>query len=220
VKEAHVLPADGTAPASGTASPAGTVPSDGLPPGGRPMRADARRNRGRLIEVARAAFTEHGPETPLDDIAKRAGVGPGTLHRHFPTRDSLLAAVYLNDVEALSAQADRLLDSDLAPDEALAAWLAIHLDYLKTRRGMSAAVKAMFCVDAPMMEHCRGALRGAVGRLMDPARRAGLIRADIEPADVLRLTHGVAMACESAPDDAERLLGYVIDGLRPPAARE
>jgi AcrR family transcriptional regulator len=179
------------------------------------MRADARRNRGRLIVAAREAFTEHGSEAPLDDIAKRAGVGPGTLYRHFPTRESLLAAVYLDDIEALSAQADRLLGSDLPPDQALAAWLLVQLDYVKEKRGLGAAVKAMLGMHAPTMTYCRDTLRGALARLMDPARRAGLIRADIKPADVLRLTHGVAMACESAPDDAERLLGYVIDGLRP-----
>ncbi|GIH17497.1 TetR family transcriptional regulator [Rugosimonospora africana] len=187
-------------------------------PGGRPMRADARRNRGRLIVAARQAFTEHGPEASLDEIAKRAGVGPGTLYRHFPTRESLLAAVYLDDIEALSAQADRLLDSDLSPSEALSAFLLIQLDYVKVKRGLGAAVKAMLGMDAPTMTYCRDTLRGALGRLMDPARQAGLIRADVEPADVLRLTHGVAMACESAPDDGERLLGYVIDGLRPPPA--
>jgi AcrR family transcriptional regulator len=215
VKEAHVLPADGTAPASGTAPPAGTVPSDGLSPGGRPMRADARRNRGRLIVAAREAFTEHGSEAPLDDIAKRAGVGPGTLYRHFPTRESLLAAVYLDEIEALSAQADRLLGSDLPPDEALAAWLLVQLDYVRDKRGLGAAVKAMLGMHAPTMTYCRDTLRGAVGRLMEPAKRAGLIRAEVQPADLLRLTYGVAMACESAPDDAERLLGYVIAGLRP-----
>lgn len=184
-------------------------------PGGRPMRADARRNRGRLIAAARQAFTEHGPEASLDEIAKRAEVGPGTLYRHFPTRESLLAAVYLDDIEALSAQADRLLDSDLPPSEALSAFLRIQLDYVKVKRGLGAAVKAMLGMDAPTMTYCRDTLRGALGRLMDPAIEAGLIRADISPADVLRLTHGVAMACESAPDDGERLLGYVIDGLRP-----
>jgi AcrR family transcriptional regulator len=202
VKEVTVVPAEGMVPAA-------VLPAD------RPMRADARRNRGRLIAAAREAFTEHGAEAPLDDVAKRAGVGPGTLYRHFPTREALLAAVYLDDIEALAVQANRLIESGLPPDEALAAWLLLQLDYVKIKRGLGAAVKAMLGVDAPTMTYCRDVMRGALNRLMEPAKAAGTIRPDVEPADVLRLTHGVAMACESAPDDSVRLMGYVIDGLRP-----
>jgi AcrR family transcriptional regulator len=207
VKEVTVLPAEGMVPAAGML--AADLPAD------RPMRADARRNRGRLIAAAREAFTAHGAEAPLDDVAKRAGVGPGTLYRHFPTREALLAAVYLDDIEALSVQANRLIESGLPPDEALAAWLLLQLDYVKIKRGLGAAVKAMLGVNAPTMTYCRDVMRGALNRLMEPAKAAGTIRPDVEPADVLRLTHGVAMACESAPDDGVRLMGYVIDGLRP-----
>jgi AcrR family transcriptional regulator len=178
------------------------------------MRADARRNHGRLVIAAREAFTEHGAEAPLDEVARRAGVGAGTLYRHFPTREALLAAVYQDDIEALSAQADALSRSH-PPEEALAAWLRLQLDYIKYKRGLGAAVKAMLGLNSPTLTYCRDALRGALNRLLEPAKAAGAIRPEADPADVLRLVHGVAMACESSPDDAPRLLCYVIDGLRP-----
>ncbi|WP_345631139.1 TetR/AcrR family transcriptional regulator [Rugosimonospora acidiphila] len=196
------------------------VPSGVSLPVEKPMRADARRNHGRLIVAAREVFIEHGPEAPLDDIAKRAAVGPGTLYRHFPTRESLLVGVYQDDLETLSAQADKLAES-LPPEEALTAWLRLQLDYVKHRRGFSAAVKAIMGLEAPAMNYCRNLMRGSLIRLLEPAKAAGVIRAGVEAPDVLRLVHGVAMACESAPDDGERLLDYVIDGLRPrPAATD
>jgi AcrR family transcriptional regulator len=178
------------------------------------MRADARRNHVLLIGAAREAFTEHGAEAPLDDVARRAGVGAGTLYRHFPTREALLAGVYRADLESLSDQADQLAAS-LPPPEALTAWLRLQLDYVKTRRGLGAAVKAMLGVDSPTMTDCKDLMRGALNRLLGPAKEVGTVRPEVEAPDVLRLVHGVAMACESAPDDAYRLLDYVIDGLRP-----
>jgi AcrR family transcriptional regulator len=184
----------------------------------RHLRADARRNRERLVAVAREAFAEHGIEASLDDIARRAAVGPGTLYRHFPTREALLAEVYRGDVEALTAQADELAERYPA-GEALFAWLRLHLDYVKGKRGTGAAIKAMLAADSEMLEWCRETMRSAAGRLVARAQEAGAIRDDIGAVDVLKLVHGIGYASESAPDQADRLLAVVLDGLRPQRGR-
>jgi AcrR family transcriptional regulator len=180
------------------------------------MRADARRNHERLLAAAREVFTQHGADASLDEIARRATVGPGTLYRHFPTREALLAAVYRDDVDAIAAQADEMAKA-YPPQEALAAWLRLQLDYIKRKQGLGSAVKAMLGADSEMLALCRDTMRAALGRLLTRAQEAGAIRTDIEPADILRLVHGVGIASESAPEHADRLLSYVLDGLRPPA---
>jgi AcrR family transcriptional regulator len=181
----------------------------------RPMRADARRNRERLLDAARDAFSAHGSEASLDDIARRAGVGPGTLYRHFPTREALLAEVYRGDVDALSRQAYRLAE-ERPPEEALHAWLRLQMDYAKGKRGLGAAVKTMLGADSETLAWCKETMRAALRRLLTGAREVGAVRTDIEAADVLRLVHGVALASESAPEQADLLLSVVLDGLRPP----
>lgn len=181
-----------------------------------PKRADARRNRDRLIAAGREAFGEHGVQARLDDIARRAGVGPGTLYRHFPTREALLADVYRDEMEVRGKQAEELAAA-YPPDEALAAFLRLQLDSIKNMRGLGAAVKAILASDAETMAYCRDTLYGALRPLLSNAQEAGLVRTDVQPPDVLRLVHGVAMACESAPEQAGKLLSVVLDGLRPPA---
>ena len=178
------------------------------------MRADARRNSERLVAAARAAFTENGADAPLDDVARRAGVGPGTLYRHFPTRQALLAAVYRSDVERLSAEADDALRT-LAPPDALAAWLRHLMDYAKQKRGLGSAMKAMLADDAETSEYCRRTLYTASEAVLFAAREAGAVRPDVDAQDVMRLVHGLGTAVESAPELADRLLGIVLDGLRP-----
>jgi AcrR family transcriptional regulator len=178
------------------------------------MRADARRNYGRLVDAAREAFTEHGTEAHLDDIARRAAVGPGTLYRHFPTREALLAAVYRGDVEELAVRANELAETQ-PPGEALTAWLWLQLDYIKHKRGLGAAVKSMLATDSETLAWCRDTMRGALGGLLARAQAAGLVRTDVTAADVLRLVHAVGLASEPAPEDAERLLSILVDGLRP-----
>ena len=189
-------------------------PRSGERTGERVMRADARRNYGRLIEAAREAFTEHGGDAHLDDIARRAAVGPGTLYRHFPTREALLAAVYRGDVEEMAARANHLGET-LPPGEALTAWLGLQMEYIKHKRGLGAAVKTMLAADSETLAWCRETMRGALGGLLARAQADGLVREDVSAADVLRLVHAVGMASESAPEDADRLLAIVIDGLRP-----
>lgn len=180
----------------------------------RPMRADARRNHDRLLAVARDAFAEHGYHTSLDDIAKRAGVGSGTLYRHFPNREALLETVYRDDVVALATRADALAQT-LPPGEALAAWMREQLTYVREMQGLGSAVKTMLGAAPETFTYCKDILRSAVHRLLEPAQQAGAIRADVTPSDVLRLVHGVGTAVEQTPEEADRLLSFVIDGLRP-----
>jgi AcrR family transcriptional regulator len=180
----------------------------------RPMRADARRNRGRVLAAAREAFTEHGTEATMDDIARRAEVGPGTLYRHFPTREALLADVYRGDVDALAEQA-RQLAHERPPEEALHAWLRLQLEYIRHKRGLGAAVKTILGAQSEMLVACRDIMRAALGQLLAGAQEAGVVRTDVEAAEVLRLVHGVVLASETAPDEADRLLSIVLDGLRP-----
>jgi AcrR family transcriptional regulator len=184
----------------------------------RVMRADARRNRERIMVAARDAFAENGMDATLDDIARRAAVGPGTLYRHFPDRETLLAAVYRDEILALCARTDELAET-LPADEALAAWLRLQLDYITAKRGLGAAVKTMLGIESETVNFCKDAMRAAVGRLLSRAQEAGAVRMDIAPADLLRLVHGVGAASETDPSSAERLLSYVLDGIRPQPPR-
>jgi AcrR family transcriptional regulator len=179
----------------------------------RPLRADARRNRERVMVAARDAFSANGEKATLDDIARRAGVGPGTLYRHFPDRESLLEAVYRDEIGLLCARGNALADRE-DPSEALAEWLRMQFEYIKTRRGLGTAVKQMLGTDSATMIDCKTMMRVAIGDLLARAQEAGEIRKEVEPDDVLRLVHGVVMATEHAPESAERLLGFVLDGLR------
>ena len=182
---------------------------------GHKPRADALRNRDRLLEAAKASFAETGAGVSLDEIARRAGVGIGTLYRHFPTRDAIVEAVYRREVEQLADAADRLTGS-LPPSEALHAWMRLFVDYIATKRVIAPALKAM--VDgAPELYAASGArITEAMGRMVERARAAGEIRADADPADLLRalaaFTHFSAGADWEA--SARRLIDIMMDGLR------
>lgn len=180
----------------------------------RPMRADARRNFERLIVAARDAFTERGAEASLDDIARRAGVGPGTLYRHFPNRVALLEAVYRDEVERLSRRAYELL-AFKPIDEALSSWMREQVDYVMNHRAVATMIKEMLGGDSETLAYCKTSLRAAAGAMIARAREAGLLRPEVTSADLLRLGHAVAYAAETAPEDADRLLSYLLDGLRP-----
>jgi AcrR family transcriptional regulator len=187
-------------------------------PAQRRLRADARRNYERLVAVAAAAFAEHGAEASLDDIARRAGVGSGTLYRHFPTRQALLEAVYKELVETLCAEGDELAAS-VPPGEALAAWLRSLLAYGLSKRGLIAVVGG---VDkgSELASYCRGRILDTGGTLLARAQAAGTARRDVTVTDVIRLVHAIGTASERAPEDAgqaDRLLAVVMDGLRPQA---
>ena len=177
------------------------------------MRADARRSRAKLLEAATAAFAETGADAPLEDIARRAGVGIGTLYRHFPTRVDLQAAVYRSQVETVCAAADEYMVS-ATPDQALAGWLRAMAAYLATKRGLSRALVEAIGKDSQLITSCWSAMTDAAARLMTRAQVEGNLRDDIKPIDVLRLVHGVVIATEQAPGETDRLLGLMLDGLR------
>ena len=181
----------------------------------RPMRADARRNYERIVTVAREAFAEHGPEAPLDDIARKACVGAGTLYRRFPSREALIEAVYRDDVERLSAKAHELLET-LPPDEAVAAWMRAQVEFATRKRGLAATLKAALDKDSETFALCKTLLNDAAAALLKPAQAAGTIRGDVAPRDLLLMGHGIAVA-SGTPETANRLLTVTLDGLRQPA---
>lgn len=177
------------------------------------MRADARRSRARLLAAATAAFAEHGADAPLDDIARRAGVGIGTLYRHFPTRLDLQAAVYRSQVQSVCDKVDELLVS-ANPQQALAGWVRALGAYLVTKRGLANALIGAVGKDSELMNGCMVAMREAAARLVKNAHDAGVLRPDVSERDLLRLVHGIAVATEQSPQDTDRLLALMLDGLR------
>jgi AcrR family transcriptional regulator len=183
----------------------------------RPLRADAQRNYQALLTAASAAFADHGADdVSLEEIARRAGVGIGTLYRHFPARRDLLAAVYTDQVDALRVRADELLESG-PPDQALATWLRAVVDFGRTKRNLSTALLASFDKESELLSSCSAIMRESAAALLSRAQQAGTVRADASAADVLRLVHAISMAIERAPaddDQAERLIALVVDGLR------
>jgi AcrR family transcriptional regulator len=184
---------------------------------GRGIRADARRNYERLLGAAAAAFAEHGADdVSLEEIARRAGVGIGTLYRHFPTRQALLEAVYRDQVEALRARADELLES-LPPGAALAAWLRDLLEFGRTKRNLTSALLTTLSRDSELLSSCSAMMRGAATEVLGRAQDAGVARADADPTDLIRLVHAISLTTDWAPGDheqADRLLALVLDGLR------
>jgi AcrR family transcriptional regulator len=186
----------------------------------RPMRADARRNHERLLKVAAEAFAEHGEGASLDDIAKRAGVGSGTLYRHFPTRHALLEAAYLDRIEAIAARADALA-AELPPGEALVEWLYELGAGMVRMRGLRALLgPAVTQNGSSVATACGDSVKGAAGRLVRAAQDEGTLRRDVDPFDVLRLAQGVSTAAELADGEGEHIRRYLTlltEGLRPSA---
>jgi AcrR family transcriptional regulator len=181
----------------------------------RPLRADAQRNRDKLLAAATEAFAEEGEEVALETVAARAGVGIGTLYRHFPSRDALVVAAYEHEVDALCAAAADLLET-LPADEALRAWAARFADYMATKRGMGNALRAAAASDSPLFAVTRERILGALRLLLDAGAAAGTLRADVDPKDVMRVIHGIWYLPNGPEwrDDVGRMLGLVIDGLR------
>jgi AcrR family transcriptional regulator len=177
----------------------------------RPKRADARRNYDKLIEAARSAFTEKGAGASLEDIARRAEVGIGTLYRHFPTRQELLEATYLEEVEALCASAEEY--ADLEPWDALYGWLLRFADYALTKKALSAELLATMGSDSSVFGMCHTAIFAAGTPLLERAQQAGLVRPDVDFSDTTRLISGIAGV---RGDDVQirRLLTIALDGLR------
>jgi len=177
----------------------------------RPLRADAQRNRDRLLAVAVRAFSQDGPDVPLDAIAREAGVGIGTLYRHFPTREALVEAAYRTELDKLCDAAPALL-ATLPPDRALRAWMDRFVDYMTTKRGMAEALKAVIASGGNPYAVSRDRLLTAVGSLLDAGIAAGVLRADVPAADVLTSLSGVTLAATER-EQAGRLLDLLVDGL-------
>ena len=182
----------------------------------RKPRADAQRNRERILEVAKEAFTRSGANTSLDDIAKQAGVGAGTLYRHFPTRDELLEAVYRTEVEKLAA-AERKFAETLPPIEALRAWLLLFVDYIATKQIIAPALNSLVGGPSKVLEASYAQVWEAIRALVKRAIKSGDIRKDLDPIDLLRALIGVANVATS-PDwqqSARRLVDILVIGSRP-----
>ena len=181
----------------------------------RKPRADARRNRDSLLEAAKAAFAEVGAEASLDEIARRAGVGIGTLYRHFPTRDAVVEAVYRREVQQLADAAPRLVES-LPPAEALRAWMRLFIDYIAAKKVIAPALKSSVGGGSAVYADLSVRINEAMALLVERARARGDIRPNADSADLLRALVGFAYV-NSAPDweaSARRLIDLLIDGLR------
>jgi AcrR family transcriptional regulator len=178
----------------------------------RPRRADALRNYEKLVAAAREAFTEADRSASLEDIARRAGVGIGTLYRNFPTRGDLVEAVYVDEVQALCRSAEEL--SDAPPWEALESWIQRFVTYVATKQALAEELFAIGGYDAPVFQGCRTALYGAGETLLSRAREAGVVRPDLVIEDLIRLVGGIAKAPVSEPADTQRILAIALDGMR------
>jgi AcrR family transcriptional regulator len=178
----------------------------------RPTRADARRNYEKLIAAARDAFAEGGSATSLEEIARRAQVGIGTLYRNFPTRQALLEAVYVEEVEALCLTAADL--ADLPPWDALIAWLHRFVGYLATKRALAEELLGHLDRDAEFFRRCRAAFYTAGEPLLQRAQQAGEVRTDTSFDEVIQMVSGIAKISTAAPEQVERILDIALDGLR------
>jgi AcrR family transcriptional regulator len=182
----------------------------------RRPRTDARRNRERILEVAKEAFTRSGANASLDDVANQAGVGAGTLYRHFPTRDALIEAVYRTEVERIAA-AERKFSEGMPPVEALRAWMLLFVDYIATKQIIAPALNTLVGGPSKLYEGSRSQIQGAIDSLVKRAIKSGDIRKDLEPFDLLRALIGVSHVA-SGPDwqqSARRLVDILVTGSRP-----
>jgi len=185
-------------------------------PAPRKLRTDALRNRARILEVARQAFTRFGADASLDDIARHAEVGPGTLYRHFPTRDALIEAVYRSEVEKLAA-AGRKFAETMSPIEALRAWMLLFVDHIAAKQIIAPALNSVVGGPTRLYEGSRGLIQGTLDALIKRAIKSGGIRRDIEPSDLLRAIIGAAHV-PAGPDwqqSVRRLVDILIAGSRP-----
>ena len=179
----------------------------------RPQRADARRNYDRLVAAARAELREHEAGASLEEIARRAGVGIGTLYRHFPSRLDLLEAVYREDVEALAAHTETLRET-ASPWDGLEQWLAFFIDYAVTKRALFHELVEAVGKDSELLTHSRQIITASLTTMLTRAQEAGVARPDVEPSDLMRLVGGCTMMGVLEAEQRERLLRIVLDGIR------
>jgi AcrR family transcriptional regulator len=182
----------------------------------RKPRSDAQRNRERILEVARQVFTRRGAGASMDEIAKRAKIGPGTLYRHFPTRDELLATVYITEVGKLAA-AQKKLSAELPPMEALRAWLLVFIDYIATKKIIAPALNAMAGGPSRVFQQSGQVMEDAANSLASRAVSSGDLRPDVDPMDLLRAIYGLSTAGsgEDWPVKARMFVDILLQGSRP-----
>jgi AcrR family transcriptional regulator len=186
------------------------------PEPGRPVRSDARRNREKLVAVAQAAFAAADGPVALEAIAREAGVGIGTLYRHFPTREALVEAVYAAELDDVTASAPALLE-ELPPEAALRAWMDRYAAFVETKRGMADVLRASMASGRIATPATRRRITAAIGSILDAGARAGTLRAGVDPEDVTLMLLGVFLSTSSG-QDAERvgrMLDLIIDAVRP-----
>jgi AcrR family transcriptional regulator len=184
-------------------------------PAQKPLRADARRNRDKLVEVAAQMFASDGVDVSLEEIARRAGVGIGTLYRHFPTREHLVEVVYRREVEGLCHAADELAREHPA-DVALELWMQRFVDYIATKRGLATSLRLLLTTNSTLFSDTSGRVSGVMRSLVQAAAAAGKIRADVDASDVMHALGGIYSA-PNTPDWRERsgrLVKLLMDGLR------
>jgi AcrR family transcriptional regulator len=178
----------------------------------RPKRADARRNYEKVLAAAREAFAEGGESMALEEIARRAEVGIGTLYRHFPNRQALLEALYVGEVEEMCRSAAVLDGAD--PWEALAGWAENFIGYLATKRALASELLNYLDQDAELFKICRSSLFAAGEPLLKRAQDAGVVRPDVEIAELIQMVGGIAKIPSSEPGQVEHILRVALDGLR------
>ena len=178
----------------------------------RPKRADARRNYEKVLAAAREAFAEGGEATSLEEIARRAGVGIGTLYRHFPSRQALLEALYVNEVLELSRSAELLEGGD--PWQSLNGWFERLIGYLATKRALAAELTNYLDPSAPLFQTCRASLFAAGEPLLGRAQEAGVVRRDVEFSDVLHMVVGISKIPSADPEQIDHIVRIALDGLR------
>src|SRR5579863_3961432 len=185
-------------------------------PAKRKPRTDALRNRELILDVAKEAFTRHGATASLDDIAKQAGVGAGTLYRHFPTRDALIEAVYRSEVEKLAAAA-RGFAAAMTPIEALRAWLLLFVDYITAKHIIAPALNSVAGGPSRLYEGSRSLVQGVIDELVKRAKRSGDVRRDVDASDLLRAVIGVSYVASGGDwqQSARRLVDILMAGSRP-----
>jgi AcrR family transcriptional regulator len=178
------------------------------------MRADARRNYEALMAAARELFLDQGPDAPLDEVAKRAGVGAGTLYRHFPSRNDLVAAVYVADIEAMCDSAEKLAGGE-DPEAALHGYMDLHLEFSMRNSGIKKAIKEMLADGdtRPGLTLCKTRMYDIAGETLAHAQDAGVVRKDVDTQTLLRMLHGIALACEETPEMAPAMLQVMKAGV-------
>ena len=181
----------------------------------RKPRADALRNREQILRVAREAFAQQGPNVTLEDIVRLSGLGVGTLYRNFPTRDALIEAVYLSEVQRLAA-AERELAGSQPPLEALRQWMLHFVDYMATKSVMKEALNAMVAGTTELYATSTELMRSAMTALIDRAVASGDIQFDLDPLDPLRALAGVADSDPASQERARKLVDILIAGMRSP----